>query len=382
MADMRRTSLASCGFALLLTGCTGKVATIDHGIPDAPSGGGADAPVAAAGFTVSGKVMDYFALTATPVAAAAITTDGLTPAMSATAGTDGAYALDGVPTGSKLYLSAAATNYRPTRNPTTAVADAAVTQDVYAMATQDVKNKYTALGKTPVAGTGFVTLELYKNNGTPLVGLAPTAIVLEDAAGAPVAGVTPYFYDTNGNPSTAEATSAAYGTPAKARAALIDLPPGSYAIAVTSTNGQGAPVVEKVPIVVLADGAVLAKTGATGGGGAGTGGGTTIADPSFAADIYPRLQRAGAGGLGCANCHTTGGLGAVLILDGGAADALAKITAATGVLDLTTPANSLLLTKPLYEPTPPQNHPNATFLDVNDPDYKLLLTWITKGAKP
>jgi hypothetical protein len=42
-----------------------------------------------------------------------------------------------------------------------------------------------------------------------------------------------------------------------------------------------------------------------------------------------------------------------------------------------------LLKRPLYEAPPaPQDHPNATFLDVNAPDYKLFLLWITNGAKP
>ena len=43
-----------------------------------------------------------------------------------------------------------------------------------------------------------------------------------------------------------------------------------------------------------------------------------------------------------------------------------------------TPADSLLLTKPLYDDPP--NHPNATFLDMNDPDYIVFLQWITQGA--
>ena len=130
-------------------------------------------------------------------------------------------------------------------------------------------------------------------------------------------------------------------------------------------------------ISVVADGATLAVSG-----GAGMMGGTPPT-PSFATDIYPRLQRAAQGGLGCANCHTASGPAAVLPYDDTAATVLSHMKAITGVIDLATPANSLFLHKPLYEPPPtPQDHPNATFLDVNDPDYKLLLSWITQGAKP
>ena len=43
----------------------------------------------------------------------------------------------------------------------------------------------------------------------------------------------------------------------------------------------------------------------------------------------------------------------------------------------------MLLKRPLYEQPPAaQDHPNATFIDTNDADYKLFLLWITNGAKP
>ncbi len=61
---------------------------------------------------------------------------------------------------------------------------------------------------------------------------------------------------------------------------------------------------------------------------------------------------------------------------------LANIRAATGVINMTTIASSYFLHYPLYEPPPAaQDHPNATFLDTNDPDYQLFLPWITGGLK-
>ncbi len=124
---------------------------------------------------------------------------------------------------------------------------------------------------------------------------------------------------------------------------------------------------------MVADGATLALTG-----GQGDGMGTPM--PKFAMNIYPKLQKAAAGGLGCANCHTANGPAAATVqFDLGADATLTAMKARPGVIDLTTPENSLLLTKPLYEP-PPYNHPNATFIDTNDPDYKLILTWIQQGA--
>lgn len=321
---------------------------------------------------LSGKVMDYFANTPTPVATASVSTDGITPPVMATSNALGEYALM-VPTGSKLYLTAGATLYRPTRNMPTTVEGMPVMTDLYAMTIQDVRNKYTALGKMPVAGTAFLTVELRRNNGDPLVGIPLANVTLLDTADPPqpVPNQLPYFYNATGNPDTLVLTSEAHGTPAMARAAFIDIPPGNYQLSVTYPSG-GGDVTETVAITTSADGAVLARTG-----NLGMGGGTT--DPTFAIDIYPRLQTAAKGGLGCANCHTTGG---PLPYDGPAADVLAAILAAPGVVNLLAPAESLLLVKPLYEPVPPQNHPNATFLDINDLDYKLFLLWITNGAKP
>jgi hypothetical protein len=126
-----------------------------------------------------------------------------------------------------------------------------------------------------------------------------------------------------------------------------------------------------VPVTFVADGATLAETGGMAG--------TAITNPKFATDIYPKLQKAAAGGLGCANCHTLGGPGAVLKFDDPADLVRTNMLAIPGVIDLVTPALSMFLTYPLYEPAP-YNHPNATFVDINDPDYKLFLLWISQGA--
>ena len=107
-----------------------------------------------------------------------------------------------------------------------------------------------------------------------------------------------------------------------------------------------------------------------------------ITNPTFATHIYPKLQKAALGGLGCANCHTAGGpAGGVIQYDLGATITLENMRARPGLINLIAPANSLLLTKPLYEPAP-YNHPNATFIDINDADYKLFLLWITQGTLP
>ena len=359
----------------LLAACAGK-APPNPDNPDA-GGGSGDGGVTTSQ-AMAGKAMDYFGGVA--LQDTTITTDGIDPPAMTTSAADGAYSLD-IAVGSKFYVTATHTSYRATRNPPLAMADMPLAQDVYAMSEQDVKNQYTILGKTPTAGTAFFTAELLRNNGTPLEGIPLANITLLDANNQPVPGVIgPYFYGSAGVVDPALATATAYGTPPHSRVAFFDVPPGTFTMRVVYQNGMAQDVTSDTLFSASADGATLTAMGAMAGGGGG-GGGMMPADPKFAADIYPRLQKAAAGGLGCANCHTANGPAAALKYDDPADVVLANMKAAPGVIDLATPANSLLLTMPLYElPPTPQNHPNATFLDTNDQDYKLILLWIQKGA--
>jgi len=357
-----------------LSGCPGSAPPNVADNPDAGGGGDDASPTS---FLLSGKVMDYFGTTA--LADAVIATGGLTPPLMATSAADGAYTLD-VAVGSALYVNASKTGYRPTRNAAMTVADQPVVQNLYLMTEQDVKNQYTAVGATPLAGTAILIAELRRNNNTPLEGIPLTNIQLLNAQNQPAPGVKgPYFFNAAGSVDTAQTIATAYQ--GRTRVAYLDVPPGTFTLAVTYLNSQNQNTTNSTSVMTVADGGTLALSGGMGGGGGG--GGMTVTDPSFATHIYPKLQRAGAGGLGCANCHTLSGPAAVLKYDDPAGTVLAAITARTGVLNAATPANSLLLKRPLYEAPPtPQDHPNATFLDVNDADYKLFLLWIQNGAKP
>jgi hypothetical protein len=328
---------------------------------------------------VSGKVMDYFGGTA--VQDAMVATDGLDPPHMATSAIDGAYEVE-VAVGSKLFLLASKSMYRTTRNTAVDVGEMPVMQDIYVMTEQDVRNQYTAVGATPTAGTAIAIAELRRNNGMPFEGIPLTDIQLLDADNQPVATAKgPYGFNAAGSVDLAETTVTPYS--GKARIAYLDVPPGTYTIAVSYLDDAQQPKIQNTSVTVAADGATLVATGGMGGGGGGGGGGNNVTDPSFATDIYPKLQRAGAGGLGCANCHTLTGPAAVLKYDEAPGTVLANITAIPGVINATTPEASLLLVRPLYELPPAlQDHPNATFLDINDPNYKLFLLWIQKGAKP
>jgi hypothetical protein len=372
---------------LIVTACAGKAPPNPAVSPDAPRI--VDAAPVVTSQMLNGKAMDFFGGQA--IASATLATDGLEPPQTTASGSDGSYSLQ-IAIGSKLFVIATKTSYRPTRNPAIAVDDVPVTQNLYAMTVQDVQNQYTGLGKTPVAGTAFLAIELLKHNGMPLTGIPTTGIQLLDAQNQPVTAGGVYFFNAQGALDTAATASVADGA-GHARAAILDVPPGSYAVATTYPAGMGGNMQDNVTVTVTADGATYTPStisspgtgsGGTGSGGTGSGsaGSGSTTDPTFASDIYPLLQRAGAGGLGCANCHTANGPGAVLPYDDPPQTVLAHMTAITGVINTTTPAQSMFLTMPLYETTPPQNHPNATFLDANDPDYKLFMLWITNGAKP
>jgi hypothetical protein len=361
-------------FALIgISGCPGAAPPNIDDYPDA----GDDVDAAPISSLLSGKAMDYFGTQ--PIDGATLATDGTDPPLTTSSAADGTYSFD-VAIGSALFVVGAKTGYRTTRNAATTVADLPVTSDAYLMTDQDVRNQYTAVGATPVANTAIVIADMRRNNGMPLEGIPLANVQLLDGANQAVIGVKgPYFFNAAGSVDTAQTISAAFN--GRSRVAYLDVPPGTYTLAVTYTADQQN-TTNNSTLTTFADGATLVLSGGMGGGGGGGGGGN-VTDPSFAQHIYPKLQRAALGGLGCANCHTLTGPGAVLPYDDAPGTVLANMTARLGVINSVTPADSLLLKRPLYEPAPaPQDHPNATFLDVNDADYKLFLLWITNGAKP
>jgi hypothetical protein len=352
-----------------LAGCPGSAP--DNNTDDASVESDAAEEVTA--LQLSGKVVDYFGNV--NVQDAMLATDGLAPEKMATSAADGGYSIE-VAVGSKLFVLATKTAYRPTRNMAVTVADASVTENMFVVSSQDIQNQYTAVGATPTPGTAFVAADLRANSNQPLDGIPLTNIQLLDAANQPVAGVKgPYIFNAAGSlDMTATETATFQG---RSRIAYLDVPPGTHTLVVTYPNNGGGTQTNNTTITAASDGATLSLSGG------GAGGGAAVTDPSFATHIYPKLQRAAQGGLGCANCHTLTGPASVLKYDDPAATVLANITARPGVINITTPADSLLLVRPLYEAPPaPQDHPNATFIDVNDADYKLFLLWITNGAKP
>lgn len=361
-----------CSLGLLLAACVGAA-------PLPPVDGSVDEP-AAQGQRVSGRAMDYFS-TNTPIQGASLATDGVVPELTATSAADGRFAFPTVPVGSQLFISLSRATYQPTRN-LIAIADASIDQDLYLISTSDIGRQYaTDGGKSPTPGRAFVIAELLRSDGSPLAGVALTAVQLVGANDVPLAGVFgPYVIGAAGDilppPGGPTATTAYNG---KSRVAFLDVPAGTSSLKVTYTDG-GEQKTITTPVSTAADGATIVRSGGMRDGGSVPSGGGAQ-NPRFATDIYPRLQTAANGGRGCANCHMVGGTGSVAVFNALASDVLAALKAKPGLINVADPPASLLLTKPLYEPSPAtQNHPNATYVDANDGDYKLIVRWIQQGA--
>lgn len=303
---------------------------------------------------------------------AQLATAGLNPPVSGNSLTDGSYSLGAIPPGSLFYVHTDRDNYRPTRNMQIEVTDTSVESTLYAVSEPDVQRWHNNLVIEELPDTGFVVVEMYRNNGTPLEGIPDTDVKIVDGLGQTV--TTGYFFGLAGDPVDPGTLGLATAYNGRSRAAFYNVPAGEYQISITYLNGQGDPMEQLVPITVMSGGVTLAKSGSGGGGGGGTPGGNL----TFTNDVYPILQRAALGGDACANCHTIGGAAALLPFDGTPADVHAAILGRINVINLETPELSLLITKPMYEDPP--NHPNATYADINDESLQIFLAWITQGA--
>jgi len=95
---------------------------------------------------------------------------------------------------------------------------------------------------------------------------------------------------------------------------------------------------------------------------------------SFVTDIYPIFSD-----RSCTICHDSSH--ASLDLTGTAASTYTLVSTVVNVVNTTTPADSLLLTKPLHVDAGGVAHDGGNrFTDTTDVDYQQILTWITEGA--
>jgi hypothetical protein len=332
----------------------------------AACGGGGDDDDGSEGagtYVVAGTVRDF--LDDRPVAAATVSTDGLSPSPAVSVnGSD--FVLEGVPPYSAFHvLAGSPPGYRSTYNPVVEIAN----RDIEGLSLHVVSESYLgelqqAFGGAQEAGTGVLVGQLLDDRGAPRAGVPASAFAVPQGMRGP------YFLDANRRPAPELQASSTSGY-----FVLFDVRPGLLAVRAQQDSGLTMAMAE-TPVAATA--ATLASVVVVEG--------TPITVPSnvsFTRDVAPIFVR-----RGCQACHDGGGIGkdlGELHLNGAAEkmyrELTEEISPTYGVtrVNLAAPATSLLLTMPSRE-EPPDAHPNVTFTGPDDPDYQLILGWIGQGA--
>ncbi|MCP4445245.1 MAG: hypothetical protein GY811_07875 [Myxococcales bacterium] len=340
-------------------------------------------------YEVAGKVLDYFAVPEIAVAGAAVVTEGVNPAISATIDGDGVYSME-VLANSLFYLTSSATGYVASRSGALQMLASAIVRDQYIASTEGVARQYTSVGVAQEAGKGIVMVDLRDGDSLPIVGLAAASLSLGTIEEPGTSVSTPFFVEAAGSdlsPSAATPVSALdnytiEGAPKeldfrRARAGFLNVDPGEYNVTVTLPAGG----TQTIFVIVPDDGVSFVTSNLNGDG---RGDPTIVLDAEsalgYTEDIHPILQTVARGGDGCATCHVAdfflpfvGDAEATLALL--QMDALSP--AGTPRIDLSDPVASPLLQNPVYEDVP--NHPNV-FWTINSNHYRGILAWIEQGA--
>lgn len=311
--------------------------------------------------TFTGIVKDYF--TGAPVAGATLSTVGITPPVTGAGDGTGTFSLT-IPVGSVFWVEAYAPGYAYTNdyvdisNPVPQH-----NQNIYAVPQTEIDTLATAFGKTQVEGCGVV-MTTAKNGGNA------QSNVEVSLGGLDYEG--PYYLD----PQDAGDPAATY-TSTSGRAIFFNvcdiglqtLTDGAVALLSTTGDYSGAPRTA----TVYSGGVTLVNLLVEDGG---------VVEPppvdviDFPTEVFPVFQK-----FACAGCHDQNANAAydVGLRFNAEPEALFyELTNRPQVVNIAVPADSYLLTKPLYEDPP--NHPNASFIDVYDEDYLQVLQWIEAGA--
>jgi hypothetical protein len=272
--------------------------------------------------SASGSIVDFStgdALTG----GATVSADGLVPAPTISV-TGSNFEITGIPPFSNFHLLAGSPpDYRSTYSTVVLVEDTNRTGLVVEALSEDfIDSLYSTFGVTEANGTSLVVAKLVDDQGAPVADVEAAAFEL------PATTDGPYFLDAD-----------------KAPDALL-----------TKSSSSG----------YVVDGALVIPTGV-----------------SFSADITPLFED-----RGCTVCHSGSGPGkdlGGLHLNGESNKMYKELVEEVSAkhakvrVDIGIPADSLMLTFPSKE-DPPDIHPNVTFLSSSDPDYLLMLGWITEGA--
>ncbi len=315
-------------------------------------------------YRVSGTVVDF--VTGEALAGSAtISVNGITPAPTVSvSGAD--FTIEGVPNNSVFnMLAGSPPEYRSTYN----VATTVEADDVNGVTLSVVSEAYlsdltSGFNVNIGAGSTILISQLIDESGIPQAGIPSSAFDL------PPSVLGPFFLDENRQPSPNLNATSSSGF-----VVLFDVPTGLFSVAASVDSGYTMTMPES-PTAATA--ATLAEIVVVQGEAP-----EIPVNVSFNNDVAPIFEL-----RGCVNCHDGGGIGkdlGSLHLNGEDnkmyKELVLEMSPTHGVprVDVLDPANSLMLTMPSRE-VPADNHPNITFASPTDPDYQIILAWITEGA--
>ena len=321
------------------------------------------------GIEMRGLVKDYF--TGDALANAELVTEGIRPTIRATSSGTGEYELRDVPPNGVFYVRASRGEaYLETKSDLRAGVDSPAVRDLFVVSGGDAQRFHATAGIEMHPLTSVVIADVRRPNGQPLEGVPREDFALVDRVGAPAAG-EPYFLGPTGGIDLTLPTSTSFG--GRSRAVFLNVPAGTFTVTARALDEQGQPTLSQALVSTSQGGVTLVTVGLTDDA-------VDHADLGFDPRVYRILQRASLGGMGCANCHTQGGIAEYLSFDAPVGDVYDVLLSRPDVVNLLSPVESLLLTKPLFEDPP--NHPSATWLTGEDAGYRMVLAWIAQGAKP
>jgi hypothetical protein len=310
--------------------------------------------------TVTGQVVDFNAGAAV-TGAASVSTSGLVPAPRIT--TQGAsFTIEGIPENSTFQILASEPPaHRATFSPAVVVTDADVDGvDAFTVEETYLADLATAFGVNPSAARGVLFAQLVDTAGQPRAGIPGASLAV--SRGPMLDG--PYILDAQRMPDPGATMTSASGW-----VIYFEVEVGVAGMAAAG----GAQITVDMPLSPINAGAVTIATVRV------TDGATMLpTNVSFAQQVFPIFGR-----RGCEACHSGNGPGrdlGGLTLNGSTSLVYRELREEdpTRVV-VAAPATSLVLTMPSRE-DPPDNHPNITFNSPTDPDYLLILAWITEGA--
>lgn len=308
---------------------------------------------------LSGTTVDFF--TGTVIPEIQLETLGLAPERIAISDDVGGFELD-VPLASYFYVRTAATaTYRPTISKVVGFTEPTVASLV-AFSEADIRRQYVSAGIDVIPNTSTVIVEITAPGDTALSEFSRSNLAILNSDDKAIE-VEPLVFGPFGDVDPALTES---GKGSAARFAFFNVEPGVHALSVTCASCE--PAFESSHTLISGAGITFMRVALDAKQGP--------AADSFDA-IFGLFGRGADGGLGCANCHTEGGVSPRL--DGDSSSVRAALVASPAWVNTDEPDRSLLLSKPLYET--PANHPNATFLSANEPAYQSIRAWIAAGAR-